>query len=86
MEKSLELDPDSGYIYDNLGELLLETGKYEEAVVQFSRAIELGCNEIETYEKRAKSYEAIGETEKAKADKEMSEKLKADQGDSDDSD
>lgn len=81
IEKSLELDPNGGYIYDSLGELLLETGEYEEAVVKFTRAVELDRWEIESYEKRAKAYEALGENEKAEADRKMYEKLKAEQGD-----
>ena len=54
----------------------LVTGKAEEAVVSFTRAIELGCKEADTYKNRSIAYTALNETEKAAADIARAEELR----------
>ena len=84
--KAIELNPEDSDLYYSRGFVYADLKEYDKEIEDYSKAIELNPEDAELYYFRAKAYEAIGETEKAKADKEMSEKLKAKQGDSDDSD
>ena len=84
--KAIELNPEYAAAYMSRGFAYRNLEDNGQAIEDYNKAIELNPEDADLYYFRAFAYEAIGETEKAKADKEMSEKLKAKQGDSDDSD
>lgn len=84
--KAIELDPEDTEAYNNRGVAYYELKEYDKAIENYSKAIELKPELVGAYYNRAIAYEALGETEKAEADRKMAEKLKAKQGDSDDSD
>ncbi len=84
--KAIELNPEDEGTYMSRGFAYRNLEDNGQAIEDYNKAIELNPEDAELYYLRAFAYEAIGETEKAKADKEMCEKLKAKQGDSDDSD
>lgn len=84
--KAIELNPELEEAYYFRGNAYCDLKEYSKAIEDYSKAIELNPEDADLYYFRAFAYEAIGETEKAKADKELCEKLKAKQGDSDDSD
>ncbi|MHA1987408.1 MAG: hypothetical protein ACW98D_12280 [Promethearchaeota archaeon] len=67
MENLIELGPLDGNSYDSYGELLLDFGKYEEAIVKFEKAIELdptGWYLASTYMKMGRCYKNLGDHEK----------------------
>ena len=83
---AIELKSDYAAYYSLRGNSYFHLKDYKKAIEDLNKSIKLDPNYKYSYLYRSWAYEAIGETEKAKADKEMCEKLKAKQGDSDDSD
>ena len=83
---AIELKSDYATYYSLRGNSYYHLKDYIKAIEDFDKAIKLDPDYKYPYLYRSFAYEAIGETEKAKADKEMFEKLEAEQGDSDDSD
>ncbi len=79
--KAIELNPKNVESYYSRGSVFDDLKKYDKAIEDYSKAIELNPEDAYVYYFRAFVYEALGETEKAKADEEMYEKLKAEQGD-----
>ncbi len=72
VNKAIELKPNGGTYYDSRGEFYLDLKEYDKAIVDLTKAIELSSGNpifIETYQKRAKAYDAKGETAKAAADR-----------------
>ncbi|MFX1410447.1 MAG: tetratricopeptide repeat protein [Promethearchaeota archaeon] len=69
IEELIHLDPNDGNAYDTYGQIFMEFGEYEEAIKKFEKAIELnptGWFVLETYRRMKKSYEKLGNFEKAK--------------------
>ena len=85
-DKTIELDPDYAEAYYNRGSAYSIKGEYGKGIEDYSKAIKLNPDLAVAYYYRALAYEALGETEKAEADRKMYEKLRAEQGDSPDSD
>ena len=84
--KAIELNPDDAKEYYNRGNAYYFKGEYAKAIDDYSVSIELSPDYVDAHHNRAIAYEALGETEKAEADRKMYEKLRAEQGDSPDSD
>ncbi|MBR4152216.1 MAG: tetratricopeptide repeat protein [Selenomonadaceae bacterium] len=75
--KSLEINPDWIWNYAGLGRTYYEMKNYEQAIQNFSRFLMYNKNEEEIYQLRGECYQAVGRTEKARADLEMSKKVAA---------
>ena len=68
MEKLIDIDPLDGNSYDSYGELLLDFGKCEDALIKFEKAIELdptGWYLASTYRKMSDCYKNLEDLEKA---------------------
>ena len=70
LDKAFELNPNDEYLLDSIGEYYLETKNFKKSIEFFTKAIENRYTEYEVYEKRANAYDAVGEHDKAKADRE----------------
>lgn len=70
-QKALQMKPADAYtlaaLYDSMGMLAWDLGKYQEAVTNFTTSLTYG-KDARTYEYRSKAYEKLGETKKAKDD------------------
>ena len=49
MEKAIELDPDNGILYYNLGVIYAEQGEFELAKEKYNQAIELIPDYVDAY-------------------------------------
>lgn len=77
-ERALALHPDNPDARLNLGNLLLTARQYREAIVHYTRFIELAPGSPVGYHNRAIGYRALGEMELARADWEKSRALEPD--------
>lgn len=76
--KALELNPDAGHIVDSLGWVHYMQGRYEDAVRELERAVELlkDSPDAVIYEHLGDAYMKVGRTEDARAAYEKSLELK----------
>ena len=66
---AIELKPDYSEAYNNRGAAYFELKKYEQAISDATKAIELDPSHAATaYQMRGESYKKLGDKEKAKAD------------------
>ena len=77
IEKSLSLKPDEPNALHTYGFIYLQQQLYKEAIEYFSKALSFDDSMNDAYEDRAKAYRAIGEIEKAEADKAKAAELEA---------
>lgn len=77
LDKQIKLlgDNAQNFDYSRRGITYYELGKYEEAVKDFTEAIRLKPDNKYHYADRARTYEKLGQTELAEADKKKSEEL-----------
>ncbi len=66
--KAIQLDPDNIRAWSQLGLLCYATKRYQEAIENYDRAMELQPGRIWTLLKRSKAFRAIGKPDLAKAD------------------
>ena len=64
-ELALNLDPTNAVITFLKGKSLLELGKYQMSIDNFTKAMELNFNEIDIYKCFAKAYESLNNLEKS---------------------
>ena len=81
----IEEEPEKGIYHDTVGEILITLKKYEKAIEEFQKAIELKSNEwfiYQTYIKLGICYEALGKYDFAvrnlKKGKELTKKSTSD--------
>ena len=67
---------DDAITWCGLGLVYYKKGDYDRAIADFNEAIRLKPDLAEAYYNRGLAYDEIGEDTKAKADREMCEKLK----------
>ena len=67
--------PDYAYAFNNRGISYKNLGRYDEAIADYNRAIELKPDYAKAYRNRALAYRAIGKPDKAKADKARADEL-----------
>ncbi|TQS71445.1 tetratricopeptide repeat protein [Rhodobacteraceae bacterium] len=65
IKEAVEAEPDSGYIVDSLGWALFQLGRYDEAVVQMERAIELESVDPLVNNHLGDAYWAVGRKREA---------------------
>jgi Flp pilus assembly protein TadD len=67
-EEAAWLDPENHEIQFNLGVAYLSMADFEQAINNFTKAIELKPGQADMYGNRAVAHAAIGEDEKSEAD------------------
>ena len=65
IERAVAASPDSGYIVDSLGWVYYRLGRYDEAVVQMERAVELEAVDPVVNDHLGDVYWAVGRTREA---------------------
>jgi tetratricopeptide (TPR) repeat protein len=75
LNKASELELNNELVVYELAKQFVKLQKYRQAIEIYSRAIEIKPNFTKAIEKRAKCYEALGQTEKAKADRKKLEEV-----------
>jgi tetratricopeptide (TPR) repeat protein len=58
--KALKLNPDNSYLYEKLGRIALEEKKYNPAVKDFKKSIQLGAKNSDNYLRLGIAYYALG--------------------------
>ncbi len=76
-EEAAWLEPDNHEIQFNLGVAYLSMADFEQAINNFTKAIELKPGVADMYGNRAVAHAAIGEDDKSEADVEVAVKLGA---------
>ncbi|MFX1590336.1 MAG: tetratricopeptide repeat protein, partial [Promethearchaeota archaeon] len=79
-KKLVTYGQDVGNYHDTYGEVLMWARRYEEAIKEFKTALELnptGWYVFDTYRKLGRTYEALGNDEKAKQCFERIDKIKS---------
>jgi tetratricopeptide (TPR) repeat protein len=75
--RAIELNPASGLYYQNRGNANYFLEKYEEAIADYTKAIELKNNHLEwAYRGRAKAHEKLGNWKQADKDNDVFYKIK----------
>ncbi len=77
LEKYATLDPQDVTVHHNLGMIYLRTGKLDKSLISFNKAIAIKPEASVLYARRAQLYEAMGDMEKANADKVKAEQIRA---------
>ena len=75
LRRSIALDPKNWESHYELGVLLAGKHAYQEAVAELTRSCELDPKQSMPHYHLARVYDRLGETEKAKAEREMHERL-----------
>jgi serine/threonine protein kinase/Flp pilus assembly protein TadD len=73
--EAMRIDPNNAIAYNNRGYAYIYTNQYATGIADYTEAIRLNPNYPAAYSNRAYAYQQIGETEKARADRAMTEKL-----------
>jgi Flp pilus assembly protein TadD len=73
--EAMRIDPNNAIAYNNRGYAYIYTNQYATGIADCTEAIRLNPNYPAAYSNRAYAYQQIGETEKARADRAMTEKL-----------
>ncbi|MEO1801005.1 MAG: tetratricopeptide repeat protein [Cyanobacteria bacterium J06629_2] len=68
----------SSYIYRNIGRMLAKLGRYEEALIDLGRAIELDPNNFNAWANRGSAKGSLGRYEDALTDYDRAIELDAD--------
>lgn len=68
LDAIIEIRPDQWYLQQVRGEIHFEQGRHQEAIRDFSKAIELGANLPDVWVSRARAYSAVDELERTVAD------------------
>lgn len=75
---AIKLTPDSAFAYRDRGDCYRQTGKYDLAVADYTKAIQLdSAKSSSNYWRRAKAYEKLNKVDLAKQDTEAAKKLEA---------
>jgi tetratricopeptide (TPR) repeat protein len=73
--KAIELNPQYAIAYSNRGNAYYDKRNYDQAIKDYSKAIELNPQYAIAYYNRALTYEKLGQTAKAKVDRQESKEL-----------
>ncbi len=65
LEESVRLNPNYADAYNNLGNVLLKTGRYAEALKKYQETLRLKPNSAETYANLALTYAQMGRSSEA---------------------
>jgi tetratricopeptide (TPR) repeat protein len=77
LRKSIRLNADSWEAHLELGALLVQEKKWQDAAAELKRSIELNANEPRAHFQLARAYERLGEKEKSLAERAIHERLTA---------
>ncbi len=77
LRKSIRLNADSWEAHLELGALLVQRKKWQDAAIELRRSIELNANEPRAHYQLARAYERLGEKDKALAERAIHERLTA---------
>jgi len=77
LRKSIRLNADSWEAHLELGTLLIQENKWQDAAGELKRSIELNGNEPRAHFQLARAYERLGEKDKALAERAIHERLTA---------
>ena len=75
LDEAVKLDPKSSEAYFVRGKMLAKQKKWAPAIAAFSEAIALDANNAPAYLARSEAYQAKGQTDLAKTDREQVERL-----------
>lgn len=75
LRRSITLDPNDWESHYELGVLLAGKRQYQEAAAEFTRSIELDPKRAMTHYHLARVFERLGESERAKAEREIHQRL-----------
>ena len=64
-DKALKIDPNDVATWYNKGNVLLELGKYHEALESFDKALEIDPNDLETWSDRGMAFTKLGNYQEA---------------------
>ncbi|HEV3256897.1 MAG TPA: zinc-dependent peptidase [Gemmataceae bacterium] len=74
-DEALRLDPTLAAAYEHRGVARYRMGAYDEAITALGEAIRIDPNHAEAYRARADAYQARGQDEKARCDREQAARL-----------
>lgn len=69
LTKSIELSPDNYSAWFSRGQIYFQTGRYEKALTDYSRCLEIKPKDVRALNRRADTYEKLGKNDLAKLDR-----------------